>query len=103
MSARANQEPNPKEALIKLILQLPARQVMEVLDFARFINARQNAQTEALSGDLWKGKSVAELAAEQDVPPISQESYQSDFWPQDESVDDFLAAVRQWRQESLAG
>jgi hypothetical protein len=39
-------------------------------------------------------------AAEQGVKPIrSIDELRADFWPEDESIDDLLAAVRQWRRE----
>ena len=41
-----------------------------------------------------------ELAAEQGVSPVgSADELVGDFWPEDESVDDFLAAVREWRRD----
>lgn len=40
------------------------------------------------------------LAAEQGVRPIGDLSeLAGDFWPEDESIDDFVAAVREWRRE----
>lgn len=57
-------------------------------------------------GDLaafWRHKSLDELIAEQGIQPI--EDFQrlldevGDLWPEDESVDDFLAWLRQTRRE----
>lgn len=43
---------------------------------------------------------VAALAAAQGVQPISDPSeLAADFWPEEESADQFIAAVRQWRRE----
>lgn len=40
-----------------------------------------------------------ELAAEQGVRPIANVAgVVGDFWPRDDSVDEFLAAVREWRR-----
>lgn len=44
-------------------------------------------------------KSIEQLAAEQGTRPLKFEEMLGDFWPEDESVDDFIAAVRQWRSE----
>ena len=34
------------------------------------------------------------------TPPVTDlDALGADFWPEDESVDDFVAAVRQWRHE----
>ncbi|HEX8283977.1 MAG TPA: hypothetical protein VF588_11510 [Pyrinomonadaceae bacterium] len=42
---------------------------------------------------------VRELAKQQGVKPISNlEDLKGDFWPEEESVDDFLAWVRELRQ-----
>ena len=41
-----------------------------------------------------------ELAAEQGVRPVERfEDLLGDFWPEDETADDFIAAVREWRRE----
>ena len=43
---------------------------------------------------------VETLAALQGVVPIANPAdLVADFWPEDESNDDFIAAVRQWRHE----
>lgn len=45
---------------------------------------------------------LAALIAAQGVRPIENpEEFGFRDWPEDESVDDFLAAVREWRREGL--
>ena len=45
---------------------------------------------------------LAALAAEQGVPERAKfAELLGDFWPEDESADDFINAVRSWRQENL--
>jgi len=40
------------------------------------------------------------LAAEQGVTPIADfDALLGDFWPEEESADEFIAAVREWRRE----
>jgi hypothetical protein len=40
------------------------------------------------------------LAEEQGVAPIEDiDELVADFWPEDESLEDFMAAVRRWRHE----
>lgn len=52
-------------------------------------------------GDVWHGKSVQKLAEEQGVQPVQNiMEHRVDFWPPEESVDEFIATVRQWRDES---
>ena len=44
-----------------------------------------------------------ELAARQGVGPVTDfDALWGDFWPEDESVDDFVAAVREWRRDDPA-
>ena len=43
---------------------------------------------------------IAELAAKQGVKPVTDISeLRGDFWDPDESVDTFIATIRQWRKE----
>jgi hypothetical protein len=50
--------------------------------------------------DAHAGKTVEELAAEQGVEPIGDpRTLRGDFWPQDESVDDFVSWLRGLRRE----
>lgn len=49
-------------------------------------------------------KSIEELAAEQGVKPFDFKAATEEaagVWPEDESADDFIAAVREWRRESI--
>jgi len=42
--------------------------------------------------------SIPELMAAQGVTfPRDPQDYLGDFWPEDESIDDFLAALHEWR------
>jgi hypothetical protein len=44
------------------------------------------------------------LAREQGVMPVERfEDLLGDFWPEDESVDDFLEARRRWQREGATG
>lgn len=46
-------------------------------------------------------KELERLAAEQGVQPIDDlDSLRADFWPEDESVDDFVRTVREHRRAS---
>jgi hypothetical protein len=46
-------------------------------------------------------RKVMELAERQGVKPIrSLKDLKGDFWPEDESIDEFIATIRQWRRES---
>ena len=53
--------------------------------------------------DIWKGKTIEELAEEQGVRPIHNlMDLRLDVWPEDESVDDFIATIRRWRNEDTS-
>lgn len=46
-------------------------------------------------------RELERLAAEQGVRPIEDfDSLKADFWPEDESVDDFVRTVRERRRDS---
>ena len=46
---------------------------------------------------------IEQLAVEQGVCPVTDfESLLGDFWPEDESADEFIAQVRAWRREDGA-
>lgn len=46
-------------------------------------------------------RQLEKLAAEQGVRPISDfDSLRADFWPEGESVDDFVRTVRERRRDS---
>src|SRR5471030_334233 len=47
---------------------------------------------------IYKRKSVAELIAEQGYVPKSFDELKVNIWPKNESVDDFLAARREWHK-----
>jgi hypothetical protein len=43
---------------------------------------------------------IEKLAAQQGVGPVADPGdLVGDFWPEDENIDDFIAAVRRWRKE----
>jgi len=66
------------------------------------MNVRKKPDEKALD-PFYHPKSIEELAEEQGVHPIEDfESLLGDFWPEDESVDDFLAERERWRQEDLS-
>lgn len=59
-----------------------------------------NAADEPVTPELAR-KELERLAAEQNVKPISNlDMLRADFWPKDESVDDFVQSVRERRRAS---
>ena len=49
-------------------------------------------------------RQLEKLAIEQGVQPITEfDSLKADFWPEDESVDDFVRTIRERWRESRSG
>ncbi|MGE0200921.1 MAG: hypothetical protein AB7P76_08140 [Candidatus Melainabacteria bacterium] len=49
---------------------------------------------------FYQHRSVEALIAQQRVQPVqSLEALRGDFWPEAESMDDFVETIRRWRQE----
>ena len=46
--------------------------------------------------DFWRSKSLVELASEQGVQPVGPDELAGD-WPEEDSIDEFLALVRKVR------
>ena len=45
---------------------------------------------------------LSELAEQQGVKPIGNiDDLTADFWPEEDSIDDFLATLRKWRRQGL--
>lgn len=94
----------------QLLDNLPDSAVQEALDFIRYLRWRILGQTiptstptAATSVDFWQGATTTELAAQQGVRPVNAEDeIWGDFWPEDEDVAEFRAAVRQWRQAEVS-
>jgi hypothetical protein len=56
---------------------------------------------EPLSTAFWDGDSVAELAEAQGVRPVETlDDLRADFWPEEESINDFIETIYQWRHEA---
>lgn len=50
------------------------------------------------------GSSLETLAKQQGVVPVARfDDLRGDFWPVDETVDEFLAALKEWRSEGAHG
>ncbi len=52
---------------------------------------------------FWKGATVEELAEAQGVQPVEDpNTLWGDFWPEDESLDAFVEAIRESRRRDAA-
>lgn len=56
--------------------------------------------SDASKAGFWRRRTVEELAAEQGVTPVGDPAdLRGDFWPENESTDEFLAWLRASRRE----
>ena len=57
--------------------------------------------SDAAAGDFFETADVETLAKQQGVGPFdfARARELGKFWPKDENIDDFIAAVRRWRDE----
>ena len=66
-------------------------------------NAKESERGRGLEPTLTFHSSQADLdrlIAAQGVKPVARfEDVLGDFWPEEESADEFIAAVREWRRE----
>jgi hypothetical protein len=88
------------ENVLRLLRMLPPRERLRVVA----------AVLPELEGDLldipaapefWQGLHIQTLAEHQGVQPGDDFSDLLGGWPEDESIDDFLRVLSDWRQEAL--
>ncbi len=96
-----------REQVTRAIAVLPDQDLRAVLEYVDYLRWRTWKQPSTLPAeipatDFWQGATLAELAAAQGVQPLrADQTPWGDFWPEEEAVEEFIAAVRQWRQEDL--
>jgi hypothetical protein len=74
-----------KDQILKVVDELTAGRQKEILDFALFLQTQQ-----------------VQRQPEPNARPVQKlEELYGDFWPEDESVDDFISTVQQWRREDV--
>ena len=90
------------ETKIESVSAHPADLLCSPEDYrALFERIEREAQADEEESRKQAHARIWELARQQGVEPIrSIKDLQGDFWPEEESVDDFLAWVREIRQEN---
>jgi hypothetical protein len=86
--------------VLRLLRMLPPRERLRVVAEVLPELEEQLPATPA-SPAFWQGSDIQALAERQGVQPITDFDNLMGGWPEDESIDDFLAALSDWRQESL--
>ncbi len=76
----------------------------EILKAARTLPPQEQRRLRELLAEE-APKSIEQIAAEQGKGPINFDELLAlgEFWPEDESIDDFIAAVREWRRDDPHG
>ena len=66
--------------------------------------AKMEAEIEQLTDDFYSTPDVETLARSQGVKPLdfAKARRLGRFWPEDESIDEFISTVRGWRDEESA-
>jgi hypothetical protein len=87
--------------VLRLLRMLPPRErlrvVAEVLP-----ELEDELPATPASPAFWQGPDIQALAEQQGAQPIADFASLLGGWPEGEPIDDFLAALNNWRQESLA-
>ncbi len=69
----------------------------------RRVHHKRIEPAERGAGHFWKGATVAELAAAQGVRPVEHPNeLWGNFWPDDQSLDAFVEAIRESRRQDTA-
>ena len=86
------------QKILEAARALPPESQLEILQGLAQSLARSLAPLTSASATFWDSLSLEELASEQHVSPVTDVSaLQSSAWPEDESVDEFLAYMYEQR------
>jgi hypothetical protein len=89
------------ETVLSLLRQLSPREQLRVV--SQILPELERDLPPTLPAlDSWQGVSIAALAEQQAVRPIDDFDALLGGWPDEESIDEFLAAVRESRRQNLA-
>lgn len=86
--------------VLRLLRMLPPREQLRVV--AEVLPELEDAlPATPASPAFWQGPDIQALAEQQGALPIADFGSLLSGWPEEEPIDDFLAALDDWRQESL--
>lgn len=97
------------DAARRLLRALDSTEATAELDDGAELGRGRAALTSKMGPGLVPGKVFLRGTARSEAggaagpPPADITTWRPDFWPEDESVDDFIAAVREWRAEGRRG
>lgn len=90
------------EAAIAAIQPLSPTERRQLLQILTQSDSSSNSQTDikVLSDQFWQGISLDQLRATQSPTTVhSLKDLTADFWPAEDSIEDFLAFLRKQRQD----
>jgi hypothetical protein len=87
--------------VLQLLRQLPPRERLRVMAEA-LPDLEQDLSDTSPVSDFWEGVDIRALAESQGVQPVDAFDALLGGWPEDESVDDFILAIRAERRQNLA-
>lgn len=88
-------------AAIQLLSSTERQQLRQILAQS---NSSSNSQTDlkALSVQFWQGTTLKQLLTTQSpITVYNLKDLAADFWPEEDSIEDFLTFLRQQRQEAI--
>ena len=88
------------DTVLRLLRELPPRERLHVV--AQVLpELEQDLPDVPASPDFWHGTDMRTLIERQGVQPASFDTLLGG-WPDDEPIEDFLLAIREWRQQNLS-
>jgi ABC-type nitrate/sulfonate/bicarbonate transport system substrate-binding protein len=86
---------------LQLLRQLPPRERLRVVAEA-LLDLEQDLSDTSPVPDFWEGVDIRALAESRGIQPVDDFDALLGGWPEDESVDDFILAIRAERRQNLA-
>ncbi len=90
---------NSPETVLRLLRQLPPRDRLHVVNQI-LPELEQDLPTLPASHDFWRSADLATLAEEQSVYAVDNFQALLGGWPEEESIDEFIASVRAERRRN---
>ncbi len=87
------------DPVLRLLRQLPPRERLHVVNQI-LPELEQDLPSLPASSDFWRSADLSSLAEEQGIYAVDNFQALLGGWPEDESIDDFIASVRAERQRN---
>ena len=88
-------------AVIQALSPTERQQLLQIL-VHNDLSSNSNTDLRILSTQFWQGITLKQLLATQNPTTVNNlEDLATDFWPEEDSIEDFLAFLRKQRQEAI--